>query len=55
MTHEPDFVFRIGKNSLLQGRGWRGLVALAVLLTPLAIAAHDSPTWLRALLHAVKF
>lgn len=55
MTTEPDFDFRIGKASCLQGRGWRGIIALALLLTPFVIAAYHSPTWLRAALHAVKF
>ncbi len=55
MTIEPDFVFRIGKTSCLEGRGWRGLMALALLLTPLVIAAYHSPDWFQALLRAVKF
>lgn len=54
MTTEPDFVFRIGKSSCLEGRGWRGLLALALLLTPLVVTACYSPGWVQALLRAVK-
>lgn len=54
MTTEPDFVFRIGKTSCLEGRGWRGLMALALLLTPLVVVAYHSPDWLGALLRALK-
>ncbi len=32
MRSDPDFSFRIGKSSCLEGRGWRGLIALALLL-----------------------
>ena len=55
MSTEPDFAFQIGKTGCLQGRGWRGLFALALLVTPLVVAAYHSPAWLRAVLNAVKF
>jgi hypothetical protein len=29
---DPDFRFRFNRSSLLEGRGWRGLIALAMLL-----------------------
>jgi hypothetical protein len=55
MTTEPDFTFHLGKSGCPQGRGWRGLFALALLVTPLVVAAYHSPAWLRAVLNAVKF
>lgn len=54
MAGAPDYEFRLGKERLLKGRGWRGLLALALLLTPLVVAAHHSPAWFRAILNAIK-
>lgn len=28
----PDFEFQLGRNRILKGRGWRGLLALGLLL-----------------------
>jgi hypothetical protein len=55
MTTVPDYEFRLGNGRHLKGRGWRGLLALALLLTPFVVAAYHSPAWLRAVLNAVKF
>ncbi len=52
MTSAPDYEFCLGEGRPLKGRGWRGLLALALLLTPFVIAAYHSPAWLRALLSA---
>ncbi len=35
---EPDFEFAFGNNRYLRGRGWRGLVALALLLCGIVVA-----------------
>jgi hypothetical protein len=32
MTQLHDFEFQLGKNKALKGRGWRGLLALCLLL-----------------------
>jgi hypothetical protein len=40
MTTRPDFDFGFGKGKYLRGNGWRGLVALALLLIVLLIAAN---------------
>jgi hypothetical protein len=32
MTAPHDFEFQLGRNSALKGRGWRGLMALGLLL-----------------------
>ncbi|WP_156963882.1 hypothetical protein [Muricoccus aerilatus] len=39
MNDPPDFDFAFGKGRYLKGRGWRGIVALALLLMILLIAA----------------
>ena len=54
MAGAPDYEFRLGKERHLKGRGWRGLLALAFLLTPLVVAAHHSLAWFRAILHSMK-
>ena len=39
MSVPHDFEFQLGRNRALKGRGWRGLLALSLLLvTCLAIA-----------------
>ncbi len=38
MTTAPDFDFGFGRNRHLRGRGWRGVLALATLLTALILA-----------------
>jgi hypothetical protein len=49
MAGTPDYEFHLGNGRHLKGRGWRGLLALALLLTPLVVAvAYDSPALLRA-------
>lgn len=32
MTVPHDFEFQLGRNRALKGRGWRGLIALGLLL-----------------------
>jgi hypothetical protein len=36
---EHDFEFQLGRNRALRGRGWRGLLALGLLLIACVIAA----------------
>jgi hypothetical protein len=55
MVGAPDYEFRLGKERHLKGRGWRGLPALALLLTPLVVAAHHGHARSRAILHAIKW
>jgi hypothetical protein len=38
MSDAPDFEFDLGGGRHLKGRGWRGLVALALLLTTILLA-----------------
>jgi hypothetical protein len=49
----PDFDFRIGRHRCLKGQGWRGLVALVLLLSAFVAAvalasssAHVGVAWL---------
>ncbi len=37
MSDTPDFEFDLGKGRRLKGRGWRGLVALALLLATIPL------------------
>ena len=54
-----DYDFRFGKSHL-QGKGWRGLVALGFVLTPraatigvLAVSAKPAGVWLLQLLRQI--
>lgn len=38
MSDMPDFEFDLGRGRHLKGRGWRGLVALGLLLTAILLA-----------------
>ena len=43
MTAPHDFEFQLGKNRALKGRGWRGLLALGlVLITCVMITTGSS-------------
>jgi hypothetical protein len=44
MSIAPDFDFGFGKGRYLRGRGWRGLIALALVLGVLAICAEVGVT-----------
>jgi hypothetical protein len=39
MTAPHDFEFQLGRNRALRGRGWRGLIALGLLLITCAIGS----------------
>jgi hypothetical protein len=39
MAESHDFEFQLGRNRALRGRGWRGLLALGLLLTACVITA----------------
>jgi hypothetical protein len=44
MTIPHDFEFQLGRNQALKGRGWRGLLALSLLLIALVtITARALP------------
>jgi hypothetical protein len=45
MTQPHDFEFQLGKNRTLKGRGWRGLLALGLLLMTFATLV-PSGSWL---------
>ncbi len=40
MSTSPDFEFGFGKGRYLRGRGWRGIIALALLLTIMLVTAE---------------
>lgn len=40
MKEPPDFEFQLGKTRCLKGRGWRGLIALGLLLGSLAASVQ---------------
>jgi hypothetical protein len=39
MTPPHDFEFQLGRNRALRGRGWRGLIALGLLLITCALGS----------------
>jgi hypothetical protein len=39
MSAPPDFEFQLGRNRALRGRGWRGLLALGLLLIACVVTA----------------
>lgn len=41
---QPDYEFRLGATRHLRGRGWRGLVALALILAAAVILAAPATT-----------
>ncbi len=41
MTAPHDFEFQFGRNRALRGRGWRGLLALGLLVSALAMMSGD--------------
>jgi len=55
MTSSPDYEFRLGKDRMLKGTGWRGILALALLTMPFVLMAWQSPTLLKRVLHALEF
>jgi hypothetical protein len=42
VTIQHDFEFQLGRNRTLKGRGWRGLLALVLLLVTFATIATGS-------------
>jgi hypothetical protein len=42
VTTPPDFEFQFGRNRILRGHGWRGLLALVFVLATFAIIATGS-------------
>jgi hypothetical protein len=43
MTTPHDFEFQFGRNRALRGRGWRGLLALGLLLVTCVTITIGSP------------
>ncbi|MGN8097366.1 hypothetical protein [Methylobacterium sp. 22177] len=49
MTPRPDFDFGFGKDRYLRGYGWRGLMALALLLVGVLVGASLGAPLMRLL------
>jgi hypothetical protein len=45
MAESHDFEFQLGRNRALRGRGWRGLLALGLLLIP-CVTIATGITWI---------
>ncbi len=44
MTTPHDFEFQFGRNRALRGRGWRGLLALGLVVTALTLMSGNIGT-----------
>jgi len=53
MTEIPDFEFTLGHGRRLKGHGWRGLIALAMLLTTILVAISQTSPRLETMLRQV--
>lgn len=53
MSDAPDFEFDLGRGRHLKGRGWRGLVALSLLLTTILLALSIASPGLGLLFRAL--
>ncbi|MDH7797155.1 hypothetical protein QBC99_003218 [Beijerinckia sp. GAS462] len=55
MTEPPDFEFHLGKTRCLKGRGWRGLIALGLLLVGLVACVQGAAPIARPIGRLVGF
>jgi hypothetical protein len=44
MTPPHDFEFQFGRNRALRGRGWRGLLALGLVVTAITLMSGNVGT-----------
>jgi hypothetical protein len=52
MAEPHDFEFQLGRNRALRGRGWRGLLALGLLLIACVVTATGTIPRIIAPIHA---
>lgn len=54
MTPRPDFDFGFGKDRYIRGYGWRGILALMLLLIAIAEAARQGAPALNLLQNILR-